>query len=113
QEVSWSQPVVLSTAVGFLSLYFSHQNWAVSQTSLEEKVEPSSHLTPERSFQVTHILAAVSLQPLVLTSPLAVVGTSVARSGRQKSAWVLALAVSSVERYQRSPSLMRASTAYE
>jgi hypothetical protein len=49
----------------------------------------------------------------VRTSPLAVVGTSVASIGRQKSARVRAFEVSSSGRYQSSPSAMGASTATE
>ena len=69
---------------------------------------------------MTHIAGVCSLPPKVtflhpdvLTSPLAVVGTSVARSGRQKSARVRAFAVSFLERYQSSPSVTGASAAYE
>ena len=114
------QPLVLESAVGGFAWYFSQKKLKVSQTSFDENWVPSCHLTPSRSFQVTHILGVWSLPPKVtflhpevFTSPLAVVGTSVARSGRQKSASVRAFWVSVFERYQSSPSVMGASTAYE
>src|SRR5260370_29011095 len=114
------QPLYVCTAVGFLVWYFCQKKAKVSQTSFDENLVPSCQVTPSRSFQVMHIFGVCSLPPKVtflhpevLTSPLAVVGTSVARSGRQKSARVRALWVSSLERYQSSPSATGASTAYE
>ena len=83
----------------------------VAQTSWAPKRLPSCQSTSSRSFQVTHIAGDTAAPPLltaghpeVRTSPLAVVGTSVASIGRQKSARLRAFAVSSRGRYQSRPS---------
>src|SRR5580704_7777852 len=92
----------------------------VAQTSWAPNRLPSCQSTSLRSFQVTHIAGVTETPPLltagqpeVRTSPLAVVGTSVASIGRQKSARLRAFAVSSTGRYQSRPSVIGASTATE
>src|SRR5579863_6900882 len=84
--ITWSHPAVDASGVGLglpSAPYASQWNAKVSHTSCELNVPPSSHVTSWRRCHVTHIAAAVSAQWLVCTSPLATVGTCVARSGLQ------------------------------